>query len=161
MSNAKHIHKILCCPPTITTWVCIFLFTCAYLKANIDHVVGWHAFFNFWGKRVMLSLFHPGQWQTLLKGFYCCHLVQLLQGVPLYLSYNHIPSIWITSLQYWNPLIHSLKLQKDDGISRHSTIWPPYGGINSVPFSTTISKRNCYIACSNLGKSWINFFALS
>jgi len=89
-----------------------FLLTRVCLKSNIDHLVGWHAFLNFWGRRVMLPLFHPRQRQRPLEGFYSCHLVQLPQRGSLCTYCTTIFHRLKLGLQYWNSSIHGLKLQK-------------------------------------------------
>ena len=112
--------------------------------------------FKFWRKKShaptdSLLTTTKAIWRTLLLS----SCATAIRRVPLYLPYNHIPSTWTTGLQYWNPLIHGLKLQKRRWhIMKSSTSWPPCGGIGSVSFSTTIPGRNCCITCNNLDKLW-------
>ena len=125
------------------------------LFENIDHVMGWHAFLNFGGRRSCSRCFtlnnNKGYWKNFIVPILCnCH-----KEGPLDLLYNHVLSTLTTSLQYWNSLIHNLKLQKRRlNITKPSIAWPLWGGIGSVSFSMTIPGRNICIACNNIGKSW-------
>ena len=44
-----------------------FLLTYICLKSNTYHVVGWHAFLNFGGKRAILPLIHSWQQQKTIR----------------------------------------------------------------------------------------------
>ena len=135
-----------------------FLLTRAYLKSNIDHVVGVTCLFKFWRKKSHAptdSILTTTKAIGKILLLSCCAIAT--RKIPLYLPYNHVLSTWTMSLQYWNPSIHVLKLQKRQwNMMKPSTAWPSCCGIGSVSFSMTISGRNCCIACNNLSKSWYN-----
>ena len=97
-----------------------FLLTRVCLKSNVDHVVGWHAFLNFAGRRAMLSLIHSRQQQRLLEGFYCFHLVKFPLGGSS-CTYRtimfHRPKPWACNIEtHWYTVWNS---KKDDRTSQN------------------------------------------
>ena len=70
-----------------------FLLTRAYLKSNTNHVVGFHAFLNFGGRRVMFSLYHSRNSKGFIFAIFCnCHkkgpLVLIVQPCSIDLSHK-------------------------------------------------------------------------
>ena len=136
-----------CRPSIITSWVDTFYWL--ELVWNQTQTMLWvTCHFKFWRKKShvpidsLLATAKTIGWILLLPS-----RATATRKIPLYLQYNHFPSTWTTVLQYWNPSIHGLKLQKIWwNMNKPFSAWPWCGGIGRVSFSTIIPGRNCYIA---------------
>jgi len=98
VSNAEHMHRILCRPPTITSWVATIYWLVLF---QIKHrpCCGVTCLFKFCRKKShalvdSLSTTTKAIGRILLLS----SCATATRRVPLYLSYNHVPLTWTTSL---------------------------------------------------------------
>ena len=128
--NIEHMHRILYRPPTITYWVGTFDWLMSVW--NQTHNMFWvTCLFRFWRKNSHALVDSLSTTTKAIKRILLLTSCAIAtRRVPLYLPYNHVPLTWNMDLQYWNPLIHCLKLQKRWwNMMKPSIGWPPCGSL--------------------------------